>query len=230
MPAPASWSIPRAWSTWSIITSPPAAPAFPWEAALHRWWTSVCRFLEPQNVYHSLVKSHGFVVENSLVFVPYLPDYLVETEDPKLVQEIRDKIQDAVTIARELGDDNIPVGMVGLGSYTSIVTQNGTTLNDYEVSVTSGNVYTVAPTLLGLLRGAEEQGIDLCQAAPRSSVPPGISAWCWLSSSCWPWIACCWLVATGTASAKLGYARLACVEALSAPSGTSSRPTPGRVA
>src|SRR5262249_15222085 len=84
------------------------------EAALHRWWTSVCRFLEPQYVYHSLVKSHGFVVENSLVFVPYLPDYLVDTEDPKLVQEIRDKIQDAVTIARELGDDNIPVGMVGL--------------------------------------------------------------------------------------------------------------------
>ena len=219
MPAPASWSIPRAWSTWSSITSPPPAAWFP-EAALHRWWTSVCRFLEPQNVYHSLVKSHGFVVENSLVFVPYLPDYLVDTEDPKLVQEIRDKIQDAVTIARELGDDNIPVGMVGLGAYTSIVTQNGTTLNDYEVSVTSGNTYTVALTLLGLLRGAEEQGIDRAGFAAVVGATGNIG----LVLAQFLVLTVDRLLLVGRdrdGQRKLGYARLACVETLLAPSGTS---------
>ena len=184
------------------------------EAALHRWWTSVCRFLEPQNVYHSLVKSHGFVVENSLVFVPYLPDYLVDTEDPKLVQEIRDKIQDAVTIARELGDDNIPVGMVGLGAYTSIVTQNGTTLNDYEVSVTSGNAYTVALTLLGLLRGAEEQGIDPRQAC---AAVVGATGNIGLVLAQFLVLAVDRLLLVGRdrdGQRKLGYARLACIEAL----------------
>jgi predicted amino acid dehydrogenase len=88
----------------------------------------------------------------------------VTTEEPKLVQEIRDKIQDAVTIARELGDDNVPIGMVGLGAYTSIVTQNGLTLNDYEVSITTGNAYTVALTLLGIQRGAEIKQIELSTA------------------------------------------------------------------
>jgi acetylornithine/succinyldiaminopimelate/putrescine aminotransferase/predicted amino acid dehydrogenase len=131
---------------------------------LHAWWTTICRFLEPQHVLNSTVQNHGFVVENSLVFVPYLPEYIVGTSEPKLLQEIRDKVQDAVTIARELGDDNIPVSMVGLGAYTSIVTQNCTLLNDYEVSVTSGNAFTVALTLLGLLHGAETRGIDPAQA------------------------------------------------------------------
>ena len=214
MPAPASWSIPRAWSTWSSITSPPPAACPSRRRRCTEWWTSVCRFLEPQHVYHSLVKSHGFVVENSLVFVPYLPDYLVDTEDPKLVQEIRDKIQDAVTIARELGDDNIPVGMVGLGAYTSIVTQNCTTLNDYEVSVTSGNAYTVALTLLGLLRGAEEQGIDprrACAAVVGATGNIGLVLAQFLV------LAVDRLLLVGRdrdGQRKLGYARLACIETL----------------
>ena len=36
--------------------------------------------------------------------------------------EVQDKVQDAVTTARELGDDHIPTSIVGLGAYTSIVT------------------------------------------------------------------------------------------------------------
>jgi predicted amino acid dehydrogenase len=79
-------------------------------------------------------------------------------------QEIRDKIQDAVTIAKELGDDNIPVTMVGLGAYTSVATRGGTTLNDHEMAVTTGNGYTAALTLEGVTRAARSSGLDLTKA------------------------------------------------------------------
>ena len=136
---------------------------FPMDA-LHRWWTAVCRFLEPVHARSTIVRSGSFVIENSLVFVPSLPDYLVGQTDPRLVQEVQDKIQDAVTIAREIGDENIPVCMVGLGAYTSIATRNGETINDYEVSVTTGNAYTVGLSILGIMRAAEERGIEMGHA------------------------------------------------------------------
>lgn len=128
------------------------------------WWNRIARFLEPIHVHNSLVSSGDYVVENNLVFVPYLPDSMVSTTTPYLVQEIRDKVQDAVTLAKELGDDNIPVSMVGLGAYTSIVTQNAELINDYEVPVTTGNAYTTALTICGIIHAARLRGIDLRHA------------------------------------------------------------------
>ncbi|NOX91674.1 MAG: hypothetical protein GXP18_04260, partial [Gammaproteobacteria bacterium] len=78
---------------------------------------------------------------------------------------MQDKIQDAVTIARELGDDNIPVSMVGLGAFTSIATQNGLTLNDYEVATTTGNAYTTALTIQGIMQAAASKALDLDKAS-----------------------------------------------------------------
>jgi acetylornithine/succinyldiaminopimelate/putrescine aminotransferase/predicted amino acid dehydrogenase len=128
------------------------------------WWHRIARFLEPIHVRSTLVSSNGFVVENNLVFVPYLPDSMVSTTTPYLTQEIRDKVQDAVTLAKELGDDNIPVSMVGLGAYTSIVTRNAELINDYEVPVTTGNTYTTALTMCGIIHAAKLRGIDLRHA------------------------------------------------------------------
>jgi predicted amino acid dehydrogenase len=128
------------------------------------WWNRIARFLEPIHVRSTLVSSNGFVVENNLVFVPYLPDSMVGTTMPYLMQEIRDKIQDAVTLAKALGDDNIPVSMVGLGAYTSIVTRNAELINDYEVPVTTGNTYTTALTICGIIHAAKLRGIDLQHA------------------------------------------------------------------
>ena len=77
---------------------------------------------------------------------------------------MRDKVQDAVNVARELGDDNIPVSIVGLGAYTSIITQNAQTINDYEIPVTTGNAYTVGLTIQGILSAAQQQGLEMNQA------------------------------------------------------------------
>lgn len=134
------------------------------EKGLFNWWNSVSRFLEPMHVRKSYISSNDLILENNLVFVPYLPEYITINKSPHLQQEMRDKVQDAVTIAKELGDDNIPVSMVGLGAYTSIITQNGQSINDYEMSVTTGNAYTTALTFLGIIQAAEQRGLDLSKA------------------------------------------------------------------
>ena len=134
------------------------------EEGLFNWWNSVSRFLEPVHVRSSYISSNDFILENNMVFVPYLPEYITTNKTPHLQQEMRDKVQDAATIAKELGDDNIPVSMVGLGAYTSIVTQNGQSINDYEMSITTGNAYTTALTLMGIMHAAEQRGLDLSKA------------------------------------------------------------------
>ncbi|MGD8843417.1 MAG: aminotransferase class III-fold pyridoxal phosphate-dependent enzyme [Gammaproteobacteria bacterium] len=132
--------------------------------ALVDWWNLVSRFLEPVHVKSSYITSDDFCIENSLVFVPYFPEYLVATRAPHLRKEIRDKIQDAVTLAKELGDENIPLSIVGLGAYTSIATQNGLIINDYEMPVTTGNAYTTALSIMGILEAARRKGLDLARA------------------------------------------------------------------
>lgn len=144
--------------------------------ALAGWWSRLARFLEPDVIHTDYVRSDGFVVEVNVVSVPYLPWYLVnafakcrrtphpERRDLLRLQEIQDKIQDAVTVAKELGDDHIPTSMVGLGAYTSIVTDGGTSVNDFEVPITTGNAYTAGLMIEGILRAAELRRIPLGEA------------------------------------------------------------------
>jgi len=135
------------------------------ETKVFDWWNSISRFLEPVHVKNEYVTSNEFTVELNLVFVPYLPHYInAHKDDVRLSCEMRDKVQDAVTVARELGDDNIPVSIVGLGAYTSIITQNAQTINDYEVPVTTGNAYTVGLTVQGILEAAATKGLNIEQA------------------------------------------------------------------
>lgn len=146
------------------------------ERRLAAWWSRLARFLEPDVIHTDYVRADGFVVEANFVSVPYLPDYLVDVYgkirmaaevgrlDLLRLQEVQDKIQDAVTTAKELGDDHIPTAMVGLGAYTSIVTNRGTSVNDFEVPVTTGNAYTAALMVQGILKAAELRQISLPSA------------------------------------------------------------------
>jgi len=127
-------------------------------SGLHSWWNGISRFLEPVHVKTDYVTSNGFAIESNLVLVPYLPDYITAEKPDYLTKEVRDKIQDAVVVAKELGDENIPLTMVGLGAYTSIATNNGLTINDYEMCITTGNAFTVALTIEGLKKAAAELG------------------------------------------------------------------------
>lgn len=144
----------------------PSFETYAWEnEQVYSWWNSISRFLEPVHVKNEYVASNEFTIEINLVFVPYLPGYInTYKNDSWLAREMRDKVQDAVNVARELGDDNIPVSIVGLGAYTSIITQNAQTINDYEIPVTTGNAYTVGLTIQGILSAAQNRGLDIGQA------------------------------------------------------------------
>jgi acetylornithine/succinyldiaminopimelate/putrescine aminotransferase/predicted amino acid dehydrogenase len=142
------------------------------ESVLEDWWSSLARFVEPHRVHATRLESQGFALQIDLVAIPYLPrqirDLYVGGKHPEadprarfLLQELRDKVQDAVTVAKELGDDDIPTALVGLGAYTSIVTERGTLVNDFEVPVTTGNAYTAGLMVQGILRAAHERGLDL---------------------------------------------------------------------
>ncbi len=144
----------------------PSFKEYSWEKkSLLNWWNCVSRFLEPVHIRNEYITSNEFTIQLSLVFVPYLPEYInANRKDRILAKEMTDKVQDAVTVARELGDDNIPVSIVGLGGYTSTITKNALTINDYEIPVTTGNAYTTGLAIQGVIYAAQEKNIDMSQA------------------------------------------------------------------
>jgi predicted amino acid dehydrogenase len=77
---------------------------------------------------------------------------------------MQDKIMDAAIVARDLGDERIPTSLVGMGAYTSIVTQNGTCMNDFEIPVTTGNAYTTALMGQGMIKAAETLHLDMAKS------------------------------------------------------------------
>lgn len=140
------------------------------------WWNKLCRFLEPDVMHKTYIEFDGFVVEANFVFVPYFPKYMIKTYSNAKIQsnenvfskkyllEMQDKIMDAAILARDLGDEHIPTSMVGLGAYTSIVTENGATMNDYEIPITTGNAYTTALMGQGIIKAAEIINLDINEA------------------------------------------------------------------
>jgi len=62
-------------------------------------------------------------------------------------------VQQGLDVARSLG-----CGTVSLGQYTSIVTQNGRSLDAADIGVTTGNSYTVALAIQAVERANQERG------------------------------------------------------------------------
>lgn len=78
---------------------------------------------------------------------------IMRKTDPKVVI---DGVQKAVDLAAKLGGD-----IVGLGAFTSIVTHNGTDLDDTFIRITSGNSYTTALIWQSILKAAQYMERDL---------------------------------------------------------------------
>jgi len=143
---------------------------------LAKWWDKLCRFLEPDMMYRTYIDHEGFIVELNLVSLPYFPKYMIKTmmnarlpvttnsTHKILLQEMQDKIMDAAIVARDLGDERTPTSLVGLGAFTSIVTSNGTSMNDYEIPITTGNAYTTALMGQGIIKAAEIRQIDISKS------------------------------------------------------------------
>jgi len=142
---------------------------------LAAWWDTLCRFLEPDVVHRTYVHHDEFVVETNVISIPYLPETMISlykmgkrssaaSETRRRLQELQDRIQEGLIVARDLGDEAVPTSIVGLGAYTSIVTDQGIALNDYEIPITTGNAYTVGLLVQGVEAAAAAKGIDLTHA------------------------------------------------------------------
>ena len=142
---------------------------------LAAWWDKLCRFLEPDLVHRAYVQHDGFVIETNIICIPYLPETMISIykagkrsgnvgEERRRLQELQDRIQEGLIVARDLGDEMVPTSIVGLGAYTSIVTDQGAVLNDYEIPITTGNAYTVGLLVQGVEAAARAKGLDLASA------------------------------------------------------------------
>jgi len=86
---------------------------------------------------------------------------------PKLPSEMRamgpDEAEATVAEALQMAVDN-GAELVGLGAYTSVVTQGGTKMTKYGVPVTTGNTYTVITAMQAVEDASSKVGIPLDQA------------------------------------------------------------------
>jgi acetylornithine/succinyldiaminopimelate/putrescine aminotransferase/predicted amino acid dehydrogenase len=87
-----------------------------------------------------------------LLAVPYTAEELMQMSNAEAVNKVRS----AVCLAQARGAQ-----IVGLGGYTSIVTQNALALADVEIPLTTGNSYTVVSTLETLETVAQNLGRTL---------------------------------------------------------------------
>lgn len=93
------------------------------------------------------VRAHG-----ELIGVPYTADQLMSLPSEDAVGVIRQ----AIDLAAERGAQ-----LVGLGAYSSIVTDNARALGDTAVPVTTGNTFTAAAAVNALRDAVRERGEDL---------------------------------------------------------------------
>lgn len=141
--------------------------------ALIKWWTKLSRFLEPDLMHKTYLSIQDKTVEVNIISLPYLPKYMIRTmaegKDKKnynrlnelKLYEIQDKIQDASDYASVVGNKDLPVQIVGLGAYNSIVTENALSFNDLARPVTTGNAYTAALMYQGIIKAMQQRNSEL---------------------------------------------------------------------
>jgi acetylornithine/succinyldiaminopimelate/putrescine aminotransferase/predicted amino acid dehydrogenase len=106
----------------------------------------------------ALCSATGAAVDLVVIGVPFTPEQALDSLRMGLPWAT-----DLVKAARDLARDE-GCRVLGLGGYTSIVTDNGRDLVDDRMAVTSGNSLTVAAAVEALLLSAARQQIDLSSA------------------------------------------------------------------
>lgn len=105
-----------------------------------------------------VVSLTGAGAHGELVGLPYTARHLMALPRERAVRVVRE----AVEFARDRGAE-----LVGLGAYSSIVTDNARRLAGVGVPVTTGNAFTASASTNGVRRAAELRGLDLaaCRVA-----------------------------------------------------------------
>lgn len=119
----------------------------------------VCRFWPPVRLSHitgARSQATGDEIEGWLIAVPYTPQRMLSLPP----EEVYKKIVAAGQLAADLGAE-----ILGLGAYTSVVGDGGTTIAQrLDIAVTTGDSYTAAISVDATREAARRMGTDLAQA------------------------------------------------------------------
>ena len=129
---------------------------FPWMKVLPKWVLGeLAKNIPPFRVSHITgIKSRiGTEVEGYFICCPLSSQQMISIPQDIVLE----KIIKAGKKAEELG-----VGIIGLGSFTSVVADKGITVaEELDIAVTTGNSYTVATAIEGTRLAAQKMNINL---------------------------------------------------------------------
>ncbi|MCP4423640.1 MAG: aminotransferase class III-fold pyridoxal phosphate-dependent enzyme, partial [Chloroflexi bacterium] len=102
-----------------------------------------------------IVSATDAAAYGEFIGIPFTADELMAMPQAEAAAELRKGVE----LARERG-----ARLVGLGSYTSIASQNGRLLADAAIPLTTGNSYTVVSTVQAIAAMTAERGVELAGA------------------------------------------------------------------
>lgn len=126
------------------------------ESQLEALLDTVHMILRPHPFSHQLIDSTTGE-QTSFSFIGLTMDSRIVARHLKNhdIEPLSEKIKEAIDIAINLG-----CSVVGLGGFTSIVTNNCTSITTDEIALTSGNALTVAMGIKALMKAAADTGIE----------------------------------------------------------------------
>lgn len=103
-----------------------------------------------------ITSADGPTAYGEFIGIPFTADELMAMPQAEAAAELRKGVE----LAQARG-----AKIVGLGSYTSIASQNGRLLTDVGLPLTTGNSYTVVSTVQAIAAAAEKLNVDLAAAS-----------------------------------------------------------------
>lgn len=123
---------------------------------LDETWTFVAPFVQER---FRIVSATGRAIEYQFIAIYVDSRTIAQRMREGNVDEVVEKIEQAVTLARQNG-----CSLIGFGGFTSIVTRNCTAVKASGIGLTTGNALTVGMGIEGIRAAAAEVGIDLAGA------------------------------------------------------------------
>ena len=102
----------------------------------------------------------GQKINFNLIVVPMTSRHMSESLKDPTASPALPMVKDAVKLARKIGCE-----VVGLGQYTSIISDNGESIIEPRLTITTGNSFTVAISVQSILKAARLKGLNLARAS-----------------------------------------------------------------
>lgn len=111
---------------------------------------------KPMHVGSAIIASgSGNKINFNVILVPVTSRHMVEFLKKPCHSPALDMVEDAVRMAYEMGCE-----VVGLGQYTSIISNNGLSIRNPGLAITTGNSNTVAVSVRAIMKAISMRGLD----------------------------------------------------------------------